>query len=128
MNQAPHIPHGPVAAGPIFTGCRPTVLVTILVASVVFLLLSACAQSYRWQNPNRARDLWDPDQLECNRIASRQIDRELARDQIAAGGPLYGSARTLKSQFAKYDARKRRQVLFNDCMREWGYQREKKSG
>jgi hypothetical protein len=81
------------------------------------ILLGACAAPARWSHPSLPSDQWSIDQATCKHRANRLIDRELARRN-----PLGDSGRTtLERNFQHFDATKRRNNLFAQCLRGKGY-------
>ncbi len=96
----------------------------LLAGLFVVPILAACSEgARRWENPAVAEDLWSNHREECRRQASRQAEREYVTLDQPDPGVTFGRATTLRSDFARFDASKRREDLFVNCMRDRGYRR-----
>jgi hypothetical protein len=92
-----------------------------LILALAALSLAACADNYVWQNSRRAEHRLSADSAECRANAGKLIDDELRR-----ASPFDIQERgQLERQFTLFDARKRRDLMFTNCMRDKGYKRVK---
>ena len=96
-------------------------LVAPVVVAVLALSVTACADKYVWENWNLAKHRWAADNAECRSNASKLID-----DELKSASPFNTQERgPLEQQFSLFDARKRRDQMFRNCMRDKGYKRVK---
>jgi hypothetical protein len=84
---------------------------------LITMTLAACAAPIRWQHPTVPRDRWSADFSACRADAERLISRELAR----GGDPFDRRGYEIERNMRLFDARKRRDSFFSNCMREKGY-------
>ena len=96
-----------------------------LAAPVILVLLAvslaACADKYVWQHSGLGQIRLSGDSAQCRAHAEKLIDDELSR-----AGPFDIQGRgQLERQFTLFDARKRRDQMFGNCMRDKGYKRIK---
>ncbi len=90
---------------------------TIAGLVIAGLLLAACAAPVRWHHPSLQSDQWSIDQATCMARANRLIDKELGRQNRLADS----SRSALERDFQHFDATKRRNAFFADCLRDKGY-------
>lgn len=86
--------------------------------AALILALGACAPAQRWSNPNLPESRWSVDKAECRSRASRLAERDLtlrSETTIAEGQS------ELQRQFSTFDAAKRRQGLYDRCLKDKGY-------
>lgn len=95
----------------------PTSIISVTLAAMT---LAACAAPIaNWEHPTRPRDQWAADIAACRGNAELLIRRELAQ----AGDRRDPRESELEQRFRQFDARKRRNELFVDCVRDKGYVR-----
>jgi len=102
-----------------------TAFATGLAAFGAAFLIAACSNSAKWQNPRLPAEMWNQDEATCRRSATAEVERELARDQAYHGDPLVGRDRTSAAQMVRFATTKRRQTLFERCMKAQGYEKAK---
>jgi|TARA_B100000315_G_scaffold260520_1_gene322556 predicted small secreted protein len=83
-------------------------------------VLSACSNtSESWQHSTKPKDLWSKDIAACKSRASALINRQLDIDSDSS----FRNRDELQTQFAVYDARKKRYSYFTNCLSGKGYRR-----
>ncbi len=87
-------------------------------------ILAACAAPQRWTHPSLPSDQWSVDQATCKTRANRLIDRELTGADRRAGG----ARGALERDIQKYDATRRRDSYFADCLQGKGYVKDSAKG
>jgi len=86
--------------------------------------VGACGPSgLRWENPAVAEELWTTQRDECRRQATVRAEREFVTLDQPDPGAEFGRPTTLRSEVARFDAGRRREALFESCMRDRGYRR-----
>ena len=100
------------------------------VGAVVLALVavSACADRLdRWENPSVSQGSWEVHKAECQRLAVSQAEDDYAIGQSGVA-ERFGRETTLRNDMARFDARLRRDDLFERCMKDRGYrQTERKT-
>jgi hypothetical protein len=92
-----------------------------VILALLVVTLTACASKYVWQNSRLAEDRLSGDTAECHYNSEKLINDELKRSS-----PFGSQGRgQLERQFTMFDARKRRDQMFSNCMRDKGYIRVK---
>ena len=94
---------------------------SLLLVTTLLIGLGACAAPARWQHPTLPRDQWSKDHYQCQRAASRKVEKELTREQDYLGRGREPGADPLKAGMTRHDALKRRERLTARCMRARGY-------
>jgi hypothetical protein len=93
-----------------------------LVAAVLLIVAACGPEPGPWQHANLPEERWKQDEAECRRYAQARAEREFAIDSWG-GAPGYGRGTTLFDQMGRFDAEKRRNSLFDACMKSRGYAR-----
>lgn len=92
-----------------------------LILALLAVTLAACANKYVWQNSRLAENRLSGDTAEC-----RYNSEKLINDELKQTSPFDTQERgQLERQFSLFDARKRRDQMFSNCMRDKGYRRVK---
>jgi len=92
----------------------------LLAIAVCALMLSACSnKSESWQHSSKPKDQWSKDIVACKSRASTLINRQLDIDSDSS----FRNRDELQTQFAAYDARKKRYSYFTNCLSGKGYRR-----
>ena len=92
-----------------------------VILALLALSLGACASNYVWQNSRLAENRLSGDTAEC-----RYNSEKLINDEMKHASPFDTQGRgQLERQFTLFDARKRRDQMFSNCMRDKGYRRVK---
>ena len=89
------------------------------------LILASCASDEgRWENPSVSQKVWELHTAECRRLASERAEQEfaLATPDI---GATFGRQTTYRDTMSRFEAARRREQLFDRCMRDRGYHRAK---
>ena len=96
------------------------------VTLLALLLATSCGgtlpweKSGRWENPGVSEEQWSKDRSACRRLATTAAEREYVREHIYLGRGDFGTADTFETRMARYDAGKRSNRLFGDCMTRRG--------
>ena len=91
-------------------------------AVLTCLAVSACAAPGAWENPNLDPGRWPLDRAECRSRAEAKVEGEFIRDQDI------GQPDQWRRAMARFDAGKRAQALYANCMKTKGYARAVKDG
>ncbi len=92
-----------------------------VILALLAVTLAACADKYTWQNSRLAENRLFGDTAEC-----RYNSEKLINDEMKRTSPFDTQGRgQLERQFTLFDARKRRDQMFSNCMRDKGYRRVK---
>ena len=92
---------------------------------LVAVLLAACAGTFHWRNADVPPAQWATDEAACQRHATREVEKEAARDQSFFGDPNLGSPNTLQARLAGYESAKHGKAIFAYCMKTRGYTKVK---
>jgi hypothetical protein len=92
-----------------------------LAAAGVVVAVAACAEPARWQKPGAGADDWARDQSSCRYRARREADREFRALPPERDSSLSGGRSALEQDMAVYDAKRREQRMFENCLRNLGY-------
>ena len=96
-------------------------MATPIILALLAVTLAACAEKYVWQNSRLAENRLSSDSAEC-----RYNSEKLINDELKQSSPFNTQGRgQLEQQFTLFDARKRRDQMFSNCMRDKGYRRVK---
>lgn len=96
-------------------------IATPVFLAVLAVTLAACADKYVWQNSGLAENRLSADTAEC-----RYSSEKLINDELKHTSPFDTQERgQLERQFTLFDAHKRRDQMFSNCMRDKGYRRVK---
>ena len=99
---------------------RTPLTVTLIGGFALMIVLSACSSSStNWQHPTKPKDKWSADISSCKSQASRLLARQLDIDSDSN----FRESDDLQTQFASYDARKKRYSYFTNCLSGKGYQK-----
>jgi hypothetical protein len=88
---------------------------------LVSVLLASCAGASHWRNADVPQGQWTVDEAACQRQATREVEKEAARDQAFFGDPDLGSPNTLRARLAVYESAKHHKAIFAYCMKIRGY-------
>ncbi|MBT7957667.1 MAG: hypothetical protein HN731_20870 [Rhodospirillaceae bacterium] len=92
----------------------------LLVMVLGAFILGACSNtSESWQHSSKPKDQWSKDIVACKARASTLINRQLDIDSDSS----FRNRDELQTQFAAYDARKKRYSYFTNCLSGKGYRR-----
>ncbi len=104
-----------------------TTCVKTFVALLALVLAASCGGTLpwekpgRWENPGVPEEQWSKDRSTCRRLAKTAAERKYVREHIYLGRGDFGTADTFESRMARYDAGKRGNRLFVNCMTRRGY-------
>jgi hypothetical protein len=85
--------------------------------SLVLVLVSCSNKHTEWQNLNKSRKFWHHDILKCKNFAETHLARQLDIENDAN----FNNKTDLQIQFEKYDAVKKFNFHYADCMTNEGY-------
>ena len=92
-----------------------------VILALALVSLAACADKIVWQNSRLAESRLSGDTVEC-----RYNSEKLINDELKRASPFDTQGRgQLERQFTLFDARKRRDQMFSNCMLNKGYRRVK---
>lgn len=87
----------------------------------VVLVLSACTpRTVNWHKANASPDETGSVLRQCSTYATREAEKNFARDQISSSGRL-GEQSTYRKNMDAYQAKKDITSLLNRCMKQYGY-------
>jgi len=98
-----------------------------LLFPLLAVLLAACAGTYHWRNANVPPEQWGTDLAACQRQATREVEKDTARDHVFFGDPNLGSPNTLQANLASYDSARHHKAILAYCMKTRGYIKAKGS-
>lgn len=88
---------------------------------LALVAVSACAdRADRWENPSVSQGAWEVHRAECQRLAVAQAEDDFAIGQSGVA-ERFRRETTLRNDMARFDARRRRDDLFERCMKDRGY-------
>ncbi len=76
----------------------------------------------KWENPSASQATWEVHEAECRRLANERAEREYAPVEPVIA-ERFGRQTTLRTDVARFDAQRRREYLFERCMKDRGYRR-----
>lgn len=90
--------------------------VSLVVLSLV--ALGGCGGDRKvWESPASSQAPWEAHREECRALAARQAEREFALDERGVG-EIYGRPTVMGTSVARFDADRRRELLFDRCMKD----------
>jgi hypothetical protein len=94
--------------------------VSILTLTV---LIAACTtpEKSRWNRPGHGDGPKPTDLAACRADAKRRAEREFLLDTNPRGDREFATPSGLNSQLAQRDAKRYRQRIYNECLRNLGY-------
>ena len=92
----------------------------------LIFFVASCVPATRWENPNVPPGRSEYDRAECRRKASADLEREYRREDLL--GRRDEQRYEFERQQTRIEAGKRRDALFNRCMRYKGYTRVRAGG
>ncbi len=95
--------------------------IRIFVTLLSLALVVSCAGDWPWEKPGVSEEQWSKDRSACRRLAKTSAEREYVREYIYLGRGDFGTANTFQTRMARYDAGKRSNQLFGECMARRGY-------
>ena len=90
-------------------------------AILALALLAACSAPQRWEHRTLASDRWKADEAACRAEATREVDRDSARDQGYGATARERREHPVRAQMAAFEATKKMQALVERCMKANGY-------
>ncbi len=101
--------------------------IKIFMTLLPLVLAASCAgilpweKPVQWENPGVPKEQWSKDRSACRHLATTLAEREYVREHIYLGRGDFGTANTFQTRMARYDAGKRGNRLFDNCMARRGY-------
>lgn len=96
-----------------------------LMALFIVFAMAACAQTVNWEHSTAPKERWGVDQSTCKRFASREAEREYAKQERLSGTNYLGQTATHESRMAVYEVKKVATRVFEACMARKGYTKAK---
>jgi len=85
--------------------------------SLVLVLVGCSNKHAEWQNHNKSKDFWYEDKLKCKNLSETKLTRQLDLENDAN----FNNKTDLQIQFKKYDALKKFNSYYANCMTDAGY-------
>jgi hypothetical protein len=85
--------------------------------SLVLVLVGCSNKHAEWQNHNKSKEFWYGDILKCKNFSEAKLTRQLDLENDA----YFNNKTDLQMQFEKYDAVKKFNFYYADCMTNSGY-------
>ena len=85
--------------------------------SLALVLMGCGSKHAEWQNHRKSIDFWDEDILKCKNFSETQLIRQLDIENDAN----FNDKTDLQIQFKKYDAQKKFNSYYANCMTDAGY-------
>jgi hypothetical protein len=97
---------------------RPRLIHIIIFGCSFVLVLMGCSNKHgEWQNFNKSRIFWCEDILRCKSLSKTHLARQLD----IVNDTDFNNKTDLQIQFVKYDAVKKFNFYYADCMTDAGY-------
>jgi hypothetical protein len=86
-------------------------------------VVSSCAETGEWQNSKVPEESWSRQKEECQRIARKRAEEDFAMVEQSSRGARNSRTGTYLDQMDRFEAGRRRDDLFENCMTQHGYSR-----
>lgn len=90
-------------------------------AILALALLAACSAPQRWEHRTLAPERWKSDEAACRAEATREVDRDSAREQGYAATARESRENPVRARMAAFETTKKTQALVERCMKAKGY-------
>ena len=90
-------------------------------AILALIVLAACSAPHRWEHPKLAPEEWKADEAACRAEATREVDRDSARETGYAATARESRENPVRAQMDAFEATKRARALVERCMKAKGY-------
>ncbi|MDP6603346.1 MAG: hypothetical protein QGG17_04020 [Rhodospirillales bacterium] len=91
---------------------------------LALIVLAACSAPQRWEHPTLAPEEWKADEAACRAEATREEDRDSARETgyaATARESRESREHPIRAQMDAFEATKRARALIERCMKAKGY-------
>ena len=97
----------------------------VLIFAAFVMTIGACTKraAETWQKPGTTQGDWNSDKINCRSLARRKVDREYRAEASQVGSDEYRVGTTLSRTMKRYDAKKREQALFENCLKSRGFKK-----
>ena len=90
---------------------------------LVLMVVSACAETGKWQNSKVPEENWSRQKEECQRFARKRAEEDFALVEQSGRGARNSRAGNYLNQMDRFEAGKQREDFFENCMTQHGYRR-----